>query len=378
MVARSPSRAHALPLLALLLLALSDAPAAAETSVGVKLRLLETLLRVSEGDWAMLTLGTARVSLSATSESVKAELAVDGLLGESAVASLARASVAARFPWFRLTMGKARLAWGEGVVFNAADLLYGSSSAAGLDLTAETLRDDAAWMAAVYVPLGRFSFAEAVVLPPPLDVAAFIQDPAAPLPDPADAAIGGRIVGKLAGVKTEAAYLYRGETGSHSVAASLQGNLFVDWHLSASASLPAISPALKDLADSLLLSAGLFHLQRLGPRASLSLRLEALAAPAGAWQEVDPAPPPAPATVYGLLLYPEISLAFDNAISLAARALVSPVDGSALIVPGVSVSVHKGLSFLGMASVSIGDETDNWSWSRQAGLSFVLGCAYSY
>jgi hypothetical protein len=326
----------------------------------------------------MLTLGTARVSLSATSENVKAELAVDGLLGESTVASLARASVAARFPWFRLTMGKARLAWGEGAAFNAADILYGSSSAAGLDLTADALRDEAAWMAALYVPLGRFSFAEAVVLPPPLDVQAFIEDPAAPLPDPADAAIGGRIVGKLAGVKTEAAYLYRGETGSHSVAASLQGNLFVDWHLSASASLPAVSPALEDLAESVRLSAGLFHLQRLGPRASLSLRLEALAAPAGAWQEVDPAPPSAPATVYGLLLYPEISLALDSAVSVAARALVSPVDGSALIVPGVSVSVHKGLSFLGLASVSIGDETDSWSWTRRGGLSFLLGCAYTY
>lgn len=364
--------------LALLLLALVARPAAAETSVGVKLRLLETLMRVSPGDWAALTLGTARVSLAASSESVKAELAVDGLLGETMVATLARASVAARFPWFRLTMGKARLAWGEGVVFNAADLLFGSSSTVGLDLTAETLRDDAAWMAALYVPLGRFSFVEALVLPPPLDVAAFMANPTAPLPDPFDTAAGGRVVGKLAGIKTEGAYLYRGATGTHSIAASLQGNLFIDWHLSASASLPAVSPRIEDLTDSLLLSAGLFHLQRLGQRASLSLRLEALVAPAGSWQEVDPSPPPAPATVYGLLLYPEVSLALDNAVSLAARAIVSPVDGSALIVPSVSLSVHKGLSLLGLASVSIGDATDSWSWSRQAGLSFALGCALSY
>ena len=144
------------------------------------------------------------------------------------------------------------------------------------------------------------------------------------------------------------------------------------------ASLPVVSPKIEDFADSLLLSAGLFHLQRLGPRASLSLRLEALAVPAGSWQEVDPAPPPAPATVYGLLLYPEVSLALDNAVSLALRALVSPVDGSALLVPGLTVSVHTGLSLLGMASASMGDETDSWSWSRQAGLSFVLGCAYAY
>ena len=361
-----------------LLLALAAVPAVAETSVGVRLRLLGTLLRVAEGDWALLTLGAARVSLSTASENVKAELAVDGLLGEDIVPSLARASVAVRFPQFRLTAGKARLSWGEGAAFNAADLLYGSSSAAGLNLTADALRDEAAWMAALYVPLGRFSFAEAVVLPPPLNVAAFIEEPAAPLPDPADLAAGGRIVGKLLGIKTEADYLYRGTTGTHAFAVSAQGNLFVDWHLSASTVLPASYPTREDIAEALRLSAGVLHFQRLGPRATLSVRLEALAAPAGEWHEVDPALPPAPATVYGLLLYPEIAFAFDNALSLTARAIVSPIDRSALIVPGVSVSVHKGLSFLGTASVSIGDETDTWSWTRRGGLSFLLGCAYTY
>jgi hypothetical protein len=363
-------------LLAALLLCAASLPAPADVDVGVRLRLLETLMREGEGDWSLFSLGTARVSLSTTSENVKAELAIDGLLGDGLSASLARALVAVRFPGWRLTAGKARLSWGEGVAFNAADLLYGSSSAAGLDFTADVLRDDASWMATLYVPLGRFSFAEAIVLPPALDVAAFIVSPAAPMRDWSATAVGGRMVGKLAGIKTEADYLYRGATDTHWLAASLQGNLVVDWQLSAGTSFPSASLQAADLADNLRLSAGIFHLQRLGPRATLSLRLEALAAPAGEWQEVEPPGPPAP--VYGLLLYPELSLTIDKAVSLTARGLVSPVDASALLVPGISVSLHKGLSFLAMASIGVGDRTDTWSWDRWGGIAFLAGCAYTY
>ena len=372
MVAR---RAGATLLLAAFLAAAAAVPGRADADVGVRLRLLETLVRRGDSDWALFTLAAARVSLATTSENVKAELAIDGLLGEDIVASLARAFIAVRFPGFRFTAGKARLSWGEGVAFNAADLLYGSSSAAGLDLTADALRDDASWMTALYVPLGRFSFAEAVILPRALDMAAFLADPAA-APNWSTLAAGGRIVGKLAGIKTEADYLYRGATGMHELAASLQGNLVVDWHLSAGTALAASSPQLAELSDNLRLSAGLFHLQRLGQRVTLSLRLEALAAPFGEWQEVEAAGPPAP--VYGLLLYPEAALAIDSAVTVTARAIVSPVDASALLVPGISVSLHKGLSFFGMASLGFGGDTDTWAWNRLGGLSFLAGCASTY
>jgi hypothetical protein len=356
---------------ALLLAIVMVEPLAAD--VGVKLRLLESASRISEGDWALYTLGTARVSVNASSENVKAEVAVDALLGDGIVASLARASIGVRFPGFRLTVGKARLSWGEGMAFNAGDLLFGSTSAVGLDLTAEALRDDAAWLASVYVPLGRFSFAEVVVLPPPLDIAAFIADPLS-APDPSELAVGGRVQGKLLGVKTEAAYLFRGDELTHHAAVSLQGNLVVDWHLSAAASLPAIAPEARDLSEGLRLSAGIFHLQRLGDRATLSVRLETLVAPGGSWREEEPPAVP----VYGILLYPELVLAVNSSLSVTARALVSPVDGSALLVPGVSLSLHKGLTFLGMASVALGDGTDSYSFDRAGGLTFILGCAYTY
>ena len=374
--AASAARRAAGVALAVLLGLAPALPARAEPAVGVRLRLLETLVREAAGDWALFSLGAGRVSLSTSSENVKAELAVDALLGDGLSASLARALVAVRFPGVRLTAGKARLSWGEGTAFNAADLLYGSSSAAGLDLTADVLRDDASWLAALNVPLGRFSFVEIVALPPALDVAGFVANPAAPLPDWTAAAAGGRMVGKLAGIKTEVDYLFSGADAMHRLAASLQGNLFVDWHLSAGTGFPSASPVAADLLDQLRLSAGVFHLQRLGPRARLSMRLEVLAAPGGEWQEVEPAGPAAP--VYGLLLYPELALALDSDIAITARALVSPVDASAVVVPGISVSLHKGLSFFGMASLSFGDSTDSWSGDRRGGVAFLAGCAYTY
>lgn len=372
MVAGGPAAA----LCALLVGLAAAVPCAAQADPGVRMRLFETLLREGPGDWSLFSLGSARVSLSTSSENVKAELAADALLGDSLSVSLARAFVAVRFPRWRLTAGKARLSWGEGVAFNAADLLDGSPSAAGLDLTADILRDDASWMAAVYVPLGRFSFAEALVLPPALDVAQFVADPEGPLPGPGDTSLGGRLVGKLAGIKTEADYLYSGAEGVHRFAVSLQGNLVVDWHLSAGTALASASSQPSLLLDDLRLSAGLFHLQRLGPRTSLGMRLEALAAPAGEWAEVEP--PGLPAPVYGLLLYPELALAVDSRLTVTARALVSPVEASAVIVPGVSVSLHEGLSFFAMASVGLGDATDTWAGDRRGGLSFLAGCAFTY
>jgi hypothetical protein len=358
---------------ALAMFALGTMRLAADADVGVKLRLLESASRISEGDWALVTLGTARVSVNASSENVKAEVAVDAILGDGIVTSLARASIGVRFPGFRLTVGKARLSWGEGMAFNAGDLLFGSTSAVGLDLTADAPRDDAAWLVSAYVPLGRFSFVEAVVLPPPVDIAEYLENPLT-APHPWETAAGGRVVGKLLGIKTEAAYLFRGAEPAHHAAVSLQGNLVVDWHLSASASIPAIAPDAGDLADGLRLSAGLFHLQRLGDRATLSIRLETLVAPGGSWSEQEPSA----SAVYGILLYPELAFSLDESFSVTMRALVSPVDGSALLVPGVSVSLHKGLTFLGMASVGLGDATDSFTFDRFGGLAFILGCAYTH
>jgi hypothetical protein len=184
------------------------------------------------------------------------------------------------------------------------------------------------------------------------------------------------MVGKLAGIKAEAGYLFKGSEDTHDIAVSFQGNLLVDWHLSAAASLGASTPLAEGVLESLRLSAGLFHLQRLGLRTTLGMRLEALVAPAGEWAEVEP--PGVPAPVYGLLLYPELALAVDSRLSVTARALVSPVEASAVIVPGVNVILHGGLSLFAMASVGLGDDTDTWAWDRRGGLSFLAGCAFAY
>jgi hypothetical protein len=135
-----------------------------------------------------------------------------------------------------------------------------------------------------------------------------------------------------------------------------------------------MEPETSDLLDNLRLTVGLFHLQRLGLRATLSLRAEALVAPAGDWAEVEPPTVP----VYGLVLYPEAVLSVDETLSVSVRALVSPVDASALMVPGFTLALHKGLSFLVLGSVSLGDKTDTYAWERAGGLSFLAGAQYKY
>lgn len=42
-----------------------------------------------------------------------------------------RAYVKLRFPWMRVTLGKTRLSWGQGLPFNAGDLIFGSMSCLG-------------------------------------------------------------------------------------------------------------------------------------------------------------------------------------------------------------------------------------------------------
>ena len=370
MVSRSPQRW----ILGAALLLGAALPAMGQATLGAKLRVFETLMRDGEQTWGLFTLGEARVALQGATDTVKAELAVDALLSAGLVPSLARAWVAARFPGFRITLGKTPLAWGEGVAFNAGDLVFGAAGSAPLDLTGETLRDDAAWMAVVWVPLGRFSFVEALAIPPELDLAAWAADPTLPLPPVSDTSAALRLVSRVAGINVEPAYLWRGSTGTHTASLTLQGNLVVDWNLSASTAIGTGNPAVSDLADALSISAGLFHLQRLGPTLTLSMRLETLVAPARDWVEVEAPLGP----TYGILLYPELTLSVERALSISLRSVISPVDGSALLVPSLSLGLQPGLSWLFLASVALGDETDTYSTRRAGGLSFLVGAAASW
>jgi hypothetical protein len=197
----------------------------------------------------------------------------------------------------RFTVGRTRLTWGEGQLYNAGDVINGVRPSE-TDLTATTLRDETQWLTVAYVPLGRFSFLEAVALLPmsrqngtaPVTAATTEGgDPdeedsagggaATPAvttastisPAPvAEAGGGGRIQGQLLGLKGEVGYLYRGFGETHQPYLALQGNLLVDWYTAVSwTEGPADAPGIAA-------TGGLFHTLSGDRSGTITARLETL------------------------------------------------------------------------------------------------------
>lgn len=377
------------PALGLLLLALA-LPAAAEVSSSVTLSAYATLGRQAEVDEDRNITRPAAASAAAYlkgrldlqaigNQNVKAQLQMDGYVADSVYVDIPRAWIKVRLPWLRLTIGKTRLSWGEGFVFNAGDVIFGSMNAPGGDLSAAALRDETAWLASVYVPLGPFSFLEAAVLPfgvsPP---AGGLSDELGSLLSPrpfADLAGGAGLRGvfRLGGMKVEPGWYANWADGAHRPYLSLQGHLLVDWNLSAALGIPITDPDWAEAGRWLGLSAGLFQLFRLGGDRSLALRLEAALRPAAAWEEITGSAAP----VYGLLLFPEAALALSDTLSLQLRALVCPVDGSGLGLLGVSWGVYQGLTLSANVAAVAGEADDLYRW-REGGPYLTAGAEFTY
>lgn len=255
----------------------------------------------------------------------------------------------------RFTVGRSRLSWGDGVLYNAADTINGAQPER-VDFTADALRDETQWIAAGYFPLGRFAFFEPVVLVPGFDLDHTYTDESAATsdngettppvgatpspgttaspgatqsvgnPDPAwHTGAGGRIQFKLAEIKTELGYLYRGQEEIHQPSISLQGNLFLDWYLGASLRLP--DPP----KDAMFISGGLLYNgnhRRLG---AWSVRTEAL------WNQSDET----------LGVFPEITWSPSQLFSLFVRSTVQPIENATWNDPDENASIHTlGFSWL--------------------------------
>jgi len=325
---------------------------------------------------------------SAGNENVKAQLQLDGWVGDGLALDIPRAWLRVRLPGFRFTVGKTRVSWGEGFVFNAGDVVFGSLDPLSGDISAAALRDQTAWLAALYFPLGDFSFLEAVALPfgvPPAAAQGLADDLAALLsPRPLSALAGGtglRGVFKAAGVKLEAGWYADWAARAQRPYLSLQGHLLADWNLSAVLAVPFDGPDWRQAAEWLAVTAGLFHLALLGGDRSLSLRVEAAIRPGAAWEEAaGAAAHPAGASgapVYGLLLFPEAALALSATLSLELRALVSPVDGSALALLGTAWSPYQGLKLSANLAAMAGDPDDLYAWDY-GGPALTLGAEFVF
>ena len=363
-------------------------PASAEVVSSVTLSGYGTVARAGDGA-AVGAFLKGRLDLqSVGNENVRGQLQLDGWVGDGLVLDIPRAWIRVRLPGFRITVGKTRVSWGEGFVFNAGDVVFGSLNPLAGDLSAAALRDQTAWLTAAYIPLGAFSFLEVVALPfgVPSGAAQGLGDDLAALltPRPLNELAGGaglRGVFKAGGVKLESGWYADWARRMQQPYVSLQGHLLADWNLCAALAVPFDDPDWRQAAEWLAVTAGLFHLARLGEDRSLSLRLEGALRPGAAWHEAAgaealPAGEPS-APVYGLLLFPEAALALSATLSLELRALLSPVDGSGLTLLGAAWSPYQGLRLQLFVSAMAGDADDLYAWGY-GGPALTLGAEFVF
>lgn len=381
------------------LLLLASAPfLPAENIISVEMELYNTVMKTRDSEkdpyWAYGISGTSGLSIESTeNRNVRSELSLDFNYPDSMdipVITLQKAYVKARFPDFRLTVGKTRLGWGDGFVFNSGDVIFGSTSPY-VNLIGSEIRTETAWLTSVNYPLGRFSFIEALVCAPNMMLSDDNQ--ATGLGEAKDLGAGMRLYTKVAGIKVETGYYFDGADSDvfeipvdalHRPYISFQGNFGPDFFINSSLAIPASDGNnLKEVVkDTLNISFGLFYLQEVSYSNSLTFRLESVILPYLDWKEEE-----GTAGSYALLIYPEVSLALGQTMNVSLRSIFSPIDLSAQFTAGFSWNIFEGFDLLTYATFNGGDGNDTFSWNRDDwetgvdsidGVSFMTGISYIY
>jgi hypothetical protein len=332
-----------------------------------------TLLHEEEQNFSLLSYGKGSLDLkSFGNKNVRGQLQIETLISEDIILDVSRAFMKVRFPGFRLTLGRTRVSWGDGFLFNAADVVFEGMNLL-TDLSEVELRDETDWMLIPYLPLGTFSFVEGLVLPHPR----LTQDTGIPVSVALeDVDVGARLVTKLMKHKIEAGYLYKGSLQSHRPYASFQGNLLgFEWNLSTSLSIPTTNPEARDLREGWDLSFGFFRFVTLPSQGTLLFRIESGIRPFGEWQELTPAPSE---VEYGLYLFPEISYSPTDGMSLYLRSIISPVDLSALTFAGFRWNMYQGFTMHFLVFFMLGDEDDQFGWNRFGDMGFSSESGYIF
>ena len=151
----------ALLILAAVALILGPADLNAEVVSSVTISGYTSVLRSGNSAEMLAVLKSSLNLDSVGNKNVKGYFQLDSWIADSFGIDVPRAYLKVRFPWFRLTLGKTRVSWGDGFVFNAGDVVFGSTGSISGDLSADSLRNETGWLGAVYLPLGAFSFLEA-------------------------------------------------------------------------------------------------------------------------------------------------------------------------------------------------------------------------
>ncbi len=354
-------------LLALILIASSQSiVASVQTSVGMDL--YQSIVGVklnplAERTWSYTPQSAARVTFaSSASGNVRGELSLR-LSMPAALDSpddlIERASVRMRFPSSRITLGKTRLSWGDGVVFNAGSVLQPQVSLQNLSLTASPQLETNSWLASVNIPLGAFSFIEAVAAPRyPFKLE--------------DALLGARWYAEFGTVKLEAGYAsYRqGGVRNHVPYGAVQGNFGPDWAMAVSTSIPTEGDIAEATRLATRLSSSLFWMIPAGFGATITVRLEALVRPWASWVGMTSDHD------YALMLYAESTYSPEASLGVTVRSIVSPLDASALVMASVGWNALQGVTLTAMASRCLGEPADLFSYTQP--LACALGVSLVY
>ena len=372
----------------------------AENIISIDIQLYNTVLKTRDLSsvpyWAYGITGKAAVSLkSSGNKNVRADLSGDILYPDSSGVPgfiLQKAYVKAKFPSFRLIVGKTRLGWGDGFVFNSGDVIFGSTSPY-INLTGSEIRTSTTWLTSVNYPLGRFSFIEGLITAPEIN--------ASGIGNIKNSGAGFRLYTKAGGIKIETGYYFDGKDISydliytentealaisalHRPYISLQGNIGPDWYINSSIAVPAFNSAkIESIAkDTFNISMGFFQMMKAGYNNSLALRLESIIAPYLNWKENT-----GKAGSYAILVYPEIIFGMGSTLSLSVRSIISPIDLSTQITSGFSWNVFEGFNLTGYTTLNAGDGDDTFSWKKTSwtpgidvvdGISMIFGVQYIY
>lgn len=229
---------------ALVGIALFSLPAVAETVVSAEIQASATALISDTGISSAPASNSGSFTLGVDTErndAVKASASVS--VNSAGELALNRAWMKARMPWLiegatsRLTVGLAPLSWGKGFLFNAGDPIFGELPAM-TSLSGGEYRTATAWLAAIYLPLGAFSFAEAVYLPPIPTASSAAGDNSGTDTDASDTLrdrAGGRVQMTVALPflqSVEAGWLHDERDGERGYLAA-DGSLWADWYAAA-------------------------------------------------------------------------------------------------------------------------------------------------
>lgn len=354
---------------------------AAKNSISTELSASGFLSKGQDDDtWSLAALQKGRLNFRGSSQDVRARFSLDFTATESMVSpssvdlSIYLAFARMNFEHFRLTLGKSKTVWGNGVYFNAGDLLHGSVDLAA-GLTDSVIRDQSAWQAGFWLPLDDFSYFETIAALP-------LAEPFNPQKnlDLEQTDLGLRWAGDWQDLSLEIGYLFSGVNLAHTPYLALQGYIPIadsgfDWYLSAADTISQDTENIEQYAkDNFRITVGLFFSHNFESGDTLALRLEALIKAFGEWEAQKTIDPITALTEpdYGLYLYPELSWSPSSNFALLFNGVFSVIDLSASLAVTSRFKLFKNLTMINGAAVRIGEEDDTYAWKKAGGLSIIL------